>query len=357
MANAPKTIEDTQKISPEIRARNFAAMTRQNWKTLSSIVAQPGQSVSFEVPKVRLTSKIRLLLKATLTVTHASLTTYKLANFAPWTLIKGLRVNINNGFAPYSISGIGLYLYNLMRMMADTLAIGTGRSRIQQGNAASASGAANNVQLLVDIPLTLNDRDPFGLILTQNQETKVDVNLELGQASDLVITESGYTYSLSNITIIPMVESFTVPPVEQAIPDLSLLKLVHEVSYTLISGVNTIALPRGTTIRKIAVLVTDNTGAPISDSGITTDFELVLNQSDIPYNVNPVILAGINQEYYGVTLPNGVWVFDFSCQGIPNYGGFRDLIDTERLTEFWLRFGTATAGTARVVVEQIARLK
>ena len=49
-------------------------------------------------------------------------------------------------------------------------------------------------------------------------------------------------------------------------------------------------------------------------------------------------------------------IFDFSDNGIPNYGGTRDYIDTTKLTMFQLRFNSNKAGRCRIVSENLARL-
>ena len=55
-------------------------------------------------------------------------------------------------------------------------------------------------------------------------------------------------------------------------------------------------------------------------------------------------------------MPKGYYVFDFSFQGISNYGGSRDYIDCERLTTFELRFTSKVSGKATIISERISRL-
>jgi hypothetical protein len=56
-------------------------------------------------------------------------------------------------------------------------------------------------------------------------------------------------------------------------------------------------------------------------------------------------------------LANGIYVFDFTYQGLEGYGGARDYIDTEKLTEFWLKFQAAETGKITYVRETLARLQ
>ena len=50
------------------------------------------------------------------------------------------------------------------------------------------------------------------------------------------------------------------------------------------------------------------------------------------------------------------YVVDLSYQGVLNMGGTRDYIDSEKLTEFSIRFNAKTAGTCEIITETLARL-
>lgn len=358
MANgsALQVEEKARKLTPAQRNLLFASATRKHLRVIPAKTGAPGTTLSFEVPKVRLTEAVRLLVEATLTATHASNTTYTPATHAPFTLLKNVRVNINNGFNPYQISGLGLYMLMLMRADADTLTRQTsGRGRTVQGDVSSAGGTANTVRFVVDLPLALNDRDPVGLVLTQNQETTVTVEVDLGTANDIAPAASGYTFALSDVTVTPLVESFTVPAVSEAFPDISIVKLVNEkIDAIAGAGPITVRLPVGTTYRKLIFFVADSSGAGVD---ITSNIEIALNQSDTPIQINPKLLAAINHELYATPLPTGMYALDLASQGFANYGGSRDYIDTERLTEFWLRFDATAAGSVRVVYEHLSRLR
>jgi hypothetical protein len=57
---------------------------------------------------------------------------------------------------------------------------------------------------------------------------------------------------------------------------------------------------------------------------------------------------------YEAPLDAGAWILDFANMGAT---GSRDYIDTERLTEFWIKFTSDTAGSVRVFYETLSRLK
>jgi len=204
--------------------------------------------------------------------------------------------------------------------------------------------------------VALNDRDPIGLVLLQNEGTVVTIVVDVDSASKLLADASGYTVELVSMSITPVVQTFTIPIDPEALPDLSILKLVHSMRKEILgAGLTTIKLPVGLTYRKLFFYIEDVTGGAGEDK-ITTDFEIIFNQADIPYKVNPKVLRAQNIRSFGKVLPVGMYAFDFSDQGITNYGGARDYINTERLTEFWLQFGTANPGKIYIVYEVLSRL-
>lgn len=348
-----------QKIDPAERGRLFAQTTRQNLQVIASKTGAENSVVSFELPKVRLLAGLKVRVQCTLNAIHASSSTYTAHEDSPWKFLKRAEVSLNNGFSPFSITGQGLYLYNVAsKGDKNVLDVATsGRGIAVQGLTSSASsGTDNTVRFTADLPISLNKRDPIGYILLQNDETLCTVNITLGSKDDLAPASSGYTFAVSNITVSLLAETFSIPALPEAFPDISVLKLVNEKTETLIAGENIIKLPVGQTYRKIGLIVYNATPARVADSTITSNFDLMINQADVPYRVHPVDLAAINAEQFGEELPTGMYIFDFSDQGIPNLGGARDYIDTERVTEFWLKF-TSGAGTAKVIYETLSRLR
>lgn len=350
----------TQKqITPQQRAALFAQMTRQNMQPISSQAGAENSRVTLNLPQTRLLHRTRLMVQATLNVKHASATNYVPAEFAPFTLIDNIRFEMNNGFAPVTLSGRQLYLHNMMRENADVLEVKpNGRGKNVQGLVASAAGTDNVIRFHLDIPNGLNDRDAIGLILLQNRETVANIHITFADRNALVKPgQTGYTLDIKNITVTPLVETFSIPQIPEALPDLSMLKLIQATSYDQAgAGDVVIKLPVSTTYRKLLFLVEDANGG-VDESFIQSDIQLIFNQADTPYSVNPFHLASINHDQYGRPLPKGCWAFDFTFQGTINYSSGRDYIDTERLTEFWLKFKAAGACKISVVYEQLSRLR
>lgn len=347
-----------EQLTPQQRQMNFNRLTRQHLQMSADIPAQENSNITFDLSKSRLTSRVRMEITGDLKVTHATNTSYTPSPFAPFNLINRVSIDINNGFSPFTVSGRDLYLYSLLDDHAHTFTPATsGRGSVVQGLTASAAGADNKIRFLVDLPVALNDRDSVGLLLTQNQETTVTVSVFFGAAANLV-TGAGYTVALSNLKVSPVVETFSVPPSPEALPDISVLKLVQTTKKSIAGGgLQELHLPVGMTYRKLILFIEDASGNGIPDDAFTSNFELVMNQADSPYRVKPSILAGINHRQFGTPLPVGAYAFDFSYNGLANYGTARDYVDTERLTEFWFRFVATAPGNVTAIYEVLSRLR
>ena len=160
----------------------------------------------------------------------------------------------------------------------------------------------------------------IGLILLQNEETVVTVTVDIGPLASLVVPGAA-VLSMPTCTITPVIETFSIPAVAAAFPDISILKLQQsQINDAPTSGVMTVRLPVGTTYRKLFV--------DCGDMVIAAPLELVFNQADTPYLVNLRYLRALNEQMYGAPLPPNVFCFDFSYQGLADLGGLRDYIDT-----------------------------
>jgi len=359
--------QQQRQISPAQRNQYFMQLTRQHIQALPAKPWTEGATVSFEIPKARLLAKIKLLISGIITVTHATETAFVPVANAPFPLVKKIEVNLNNGFSPYVVSGVQAYIMNLLGSHGSSVSPVTGTNTVTNasraknvlGLTASSTGAANRVQMIIDLPIALNDRDPAGLIMLQAPDVLVNVNVTMGDIlADLFSVTTGMTVALTDATVQPVIETFSIPAPMEARPDLSILKLVQGRTETIAAaGTKVIALPTGNMYRKLAVWLKDSSGGE-ADGDLSTDFKIKLNTADMPYSIPHRVLAEINNQDYGLTLPAGVFVFDFSKNsGIPNFGTPRDYIDTAQLTQFELEFTAATAGSVEYVYETLSVLK
>lgn len=342
---------EKSKMTPSQKAMLFAQATRQNLQVMPQQAYADNSTISFDVPKVRLLSRVYVRIKGTYNLVNAVPGNAVIGRFAPWSLVRQVRMQINNGFNPFQISGRGVYEYNRLNsgIEFDTSFI--------LGNVASAgAGTVNTIDVLFDLSSILNDRDPVGLVMTQNQETVVSVGFDFGTLLSM-FTLAGTTVTNVNITATPTIESYSIPASIEAIPDLSVLKLVTEQNFPIVStgAPFLIKLPVGLTYRKIILNFEDVNGVAMTDDQIG-QISIIFNQADIPYVVNAGLLREVNNREFRGKLQAGVVAFDFSYQGLANLGGARDYIDTERLTEFWIQSNPTILGNLQVVVETLARL-
>jgi len=344
-------------LSAADRAQAFARLTRKQTTMLPPVAGAVNSRVALDIPKVRLGQKLYLEVTATLNAIHATETSYAPAPFAPFSLIDHIKVSLNNGWHPVDLSGQALYFWNLINSDAVQLArAASGRGPVVQGVTSSVAGTDNQIKFLVEIPFMLNERDVIGLLMLQNQQTLVSINVDFADAAALNDGTAGFTYALSNIVITPMITTFSLPSDQSYWPDVSIIKITEEWLHDIAgAGNQSIKLPCGNMYRKLLVFIEDAAGGE-ADTDISGNLSLVLNSNDVFREVKPTILAAENFKEYGGALPQGLYVFDFSDQGQPNYGGSRDYIDTEKLTAFDLRFTAAGAGKVTIVGEQLARL-
>lgn len=342
------------------RAAYFNASTRENIHTIGKQTAT-GElaNMTFTFPKARLLSKVYLDVTATVKVKGTAGKVADIDVLTPYKVLKRVGISLNNGFDPFVISGEKLALLNLIQMHPNmVIPAATGTNCTFDGLTASTEGTSNTFNFCLEVPLTINEASNTGLILLQNAETMVQLSIDTAAPAD-VLKKDGYTVEVEKVEVKPTLVSFTIPSVEQAFPDLSVLKLVSAKTEEFVgSGENIVKLNVGTIYRKLVLYITDKDGNPVEDADITSNIQILFNQADTPYNVDPRTLRYINAAHLGMTMPKGVYMFDFSSQGqMANVGGSRDLIDTERLQEFWVKFSTTEGGKITVISENLTRLK
>jgi len=329
----------------------FSQATRQNLQPIPAAAFVDGGSVSFTIPKARLLSRGYVRIYGTFKMAHASVTALPLARLAPYNLVRQVRMQINNGFNPFQISGRGAYVYNRLISGAEF------DTSFTIGTVASVGGTLNTIDMMLDLSTILNDRDPVGLVMAQNQETVVTITLDFNTLAGMYTT-TATTASQIAINVTPTIETFSIPAAVEAIPDMSVLKLVTEQNFNIAStgAPFQVKLPVGLTYRKLIMNFETAAGVAMTDDEIG-NLSIIFNQADTPYVIHPGLLRMINTRQFAGKLPAGVLAFDFSYQGMANMGGARDYIDTERLTEFWVQANPSVVGNLQIVSESLARLQ
>lgn len=327
------------KVSPLERAQIFAKNTRQNMHSLGKKTAGEGERMTFTLPKARLLSRVLLKCDVSYKVKNAS--TFNVENAGIY--IEKVVMNLNNGFDPFSISGKELVLLNRISSLHGDL--------FMNHNVPQHPSEATEVThtFFLSMQNAVNDRDTVGLILLQNDTTYAEINIDIANnVKSLLGLGSSDTISDFKVTVTPTLETFTIPTT--GLPDLSVLKLVHSRKQAFASGgVQELKMPTGTIYRRIILDFGDDINK------ITGNIDLVFNQVDRNYSIDLATLGHIEMER-NLFRAKGVIVFDFTYQGVPNLGGTRDYIDSEKLTEFSIVFNSTDAGTVTITTETLARL-
>jgi len=350
------------KLSPAQRSANFKLATRKYEQGISTMTFQEGQTVSTILPKSRFGQKIFLMVAGTFTASHASKTVFAKTPFDKYNLLKQVRVQMNNGFNPYQIGGRDLYLYNLTSNMTNESLDVDPFTTTTLGNVVSVGGTSNAVKFCVELPFTINERDEVGILNLQNPETSVTLSVDCETIKQALMTDSDVTISNVNIVLTPVLVTFSIPALVDAVPDYSIIKLVSEDMRNIPSnGEFRIALPTGLTYRKLMIFVASDTLGTALSTAQLTKIQIAFNQADVPISVPTEYLAWKNKVDYQGSIPKGCFVLDMSTQGIANLGGSRDYIDTEGITNFELILSlsgiTGTTNTVWVIAEKLAKLQ
>lgn len=347
-----------------VQQRNalFAQATRQNIQGMAKKkITQGATTVSFEIPKARLLSKIWLEIDYKFKLKSSSVTSVNTSKLTPYAPIRRISLDLNNGWSPYVLDGKSYAVLAGMRQQSHVV---YPQSESEKGFcycpetlSVSSTGVSNTMRTTIELPLCLNDRDPIGIILAQSPETLIEVKVDFEPESSMIPLEDGVTLEVEEITVQPIVETFSIPAVQEAFPDISVVKLCTSRTEMFAgNGQNLIDLVTGTIYRKIAFIIEDLDGNPFSDDDITSNIDLIFNTADVNYSIPAKLIRHKNEMQFGEEQPKGVYIFDFSDNGIPNYGGTRDYIDSTKLTMFQVRFNSNKAGRIRIVSENLARL-
>ena len=357
------TVQNGQQkqLTAQDRALLFTQSTRQNYQMLPrQTVSGERSTIAFTLPKVRLLSSILLEVEATATLTSSAAAIAK-HRFAPYNILRRISLDMNNGFSPVIASGKELYLMDLVDEHGQILdPTSNPKSNTYIENVASAGGTDNKIKFTLPIQVSLNPRDPVGLILLQNEETNVTLTIDVDVLANAFELNAGNgdIVAFKDMTISAMVETYSIPPIPQGFPDISILKLIAGRNDVFNGGgAATVKLPVGTIYRKLILQFENEDGSPMVDDDFAGNIELVFNQADIPYSIKPSLLSSLNHNQLGRVLPDGCYIFDFSWNGIANLGSSKNYIDTERLTEFWIRFSPKNTGRVAIVTETLSRLR
>ena len=331
----------------------FESDTRQQIITLSPMSppspGTAGQIVTQQLPTSGYLSAIWMLLQGTTTTTSAQSTVVGTYPQPPWNFLRKIRVYTNMGVELVNLSGYGLYLYQSTQRTAldiDTI--------VNSLTYAATDGGANNTvksRYLVHptslgvsssetwkagyyLPIAWGTGGKAGLQLLQDDAVKYYLELTFGDLTDLYTSSSG-TPALTNVSVTPMVETFSTPRNPANRPDLSYSKVILEETqpFDAGTGVSTFKMVTGNMVTQlIHELSNGSTAKPLDPSEVTL-MRMDYAQTQVPYNMNPDIQLLRQAFLYGRNMPQGVYIWELAeALGLKELPTMRDVIDTLMLT-------------------------
>jgi hypothetical protein len=296
-----------------------------------------GGTVQWDIPKTGILAALLLVITGNITTAISTPNALGKAN-----LISRVRLIANAGINLIDVSGVG-YHY-LLRDFVEHYVDPVPQS---DGRAAQATGAFD---LSMFFPIAMNDRDPVGLIMLQNEETLLRLEVQRGPSTDL-----GNDITVLTCSIQPFIDVFTVPQNPKDWPPFDFAHTMQEESQAVAgAGAVTWYWPRG----NIYSQVIHGLGIGAAGADGFTNAQLRLNQSDYLVDAPPAYFTRAFSRTRGRTRLGGVLpIFDgLGSSGLGNYGSGRDLMDSRLLTDISSVITASGAGTLRTMKRQLVPL-
>lgn len=299
-----------------------------------------GGVVSQVLPKTGLLSKIYLAISLTISGSLSGLNALGVAS-----AISRIRLTANSGLDLYNVSGPG-NAYLLSELLNTELGSGPilGTTLNQGRSAVSAA----TFKLDTVIPLSVNDRDPIGLLMLQNESTVLQLSVEF-PADTAVATGATVTG-----TVKPYLELFTVPVLPEDWPPLDIVQQILEDQQSVAAtGQYVYPWPRGNTYLQVA----HGLGIGASGSDSFTQVGVRVNQSEWLQNTDTSFLDDEHQWLRGRARPGGGIYFDLmGTSGLGNFGSTRDLFNSGLVTDLSTVITASATGTLYTVRRQLVSL-
>lgn len=312
----------------------FETETRQIFYPMPPETITPGASTLNTLSRVGFAARIHYHLSGTLTVTLNGGTVVASPK-APWNLISQYTLQSNTVSAIVRASGYALKHINNRLHFDSTPDYPHGPAFSSVANEVYQFGVAagaNPVELSFIIPIALNDRDMTGIQLLQLEMATFQENISwnniIGSTIDfpVQITAGSPTASFTG-TLQPELEVFALPANQADWPDTS---VVHQWLETQVAigatGVQTINLLRANIYLCIIHQAVINGALAGPGSTAIDEIDFRYNNSETPYQFPRKILQQLQRYRYGFDLDPGCFIHELFYQGIPGYGGLRDVI-------------------------------
>ena len=310
---------------------SFEQNTRQNLKPMGAMPFLAGGNQTQTLPRVGYLARLYVHVSLVTTVTVGT-GTAAVSTKGPWNYINRVRLRANTVTDIFNTTGYGAFLMHDISNIARTPEASIGRSVAGVSPQVFSNGAANGanaVEFGFTIPVALNDRDNAGMILLQMETITAQLSFDWAQPygltneSPVVVTGNATASTVGNAYA--MMELFSIPSQEADLPDLRTVHQVIETSYPVFGvGADTVVnLMRANLYLRVLHYVTLN-GA--LDTSFMDRMQLRYNNAETPYDLTRSMALQIQRARYGDDLPAGTYVFDMFYQGLPGFGGPRDII-------------------------------
>lgn len=321
----------------------FSANTRNKIARIGSISYPSGGGLSpaFELPKTGFLA--RLWLSISITVGGTVNTPNPLGISSA---IRRIRVSTNTGTDLVNISGPG-YFY----LLQNALELGGPNGR-QPKNQGSTAVSATSFNLDMVIPIQLNAHDDIGLILLQDEQLQTILTVEWETPTGIGGSTATITAGTCNIGL----EFFTPPARREDWPRLdSVVQTVEDqIVLAQTSGDYIYTFPRGN------IYLQTLFGYGIKATAVDNWTRLIIrvNQNDILYDFTPGLMDQLVGFFKNLTRGLGSIPVDWlGSDGLGNYGGARDFVNSRLLTDFQGVLTVSAADTLYIVRRMIVPLE
>lgn len=292
---------------------------------------------TWEIPKSGILAGIYLQITGTI-ATGTSLSNLNPLGFS--SIVRRVRLIANSGIAIIDVSGPG-YAY----LLQDQFELGLNFTQ----NDGKTAISATTYDISMFFPISINSRDPIGLIMLQNEQTSLRLEVEFEANANIATGISTHTN-----TVQPLLEIFTVPVDPKNWPSFDFLHVMQEEQTTVsASGEYQYIWPRGNTY----VSLFHGYGIDTSPTDEFTQYRLRVNQSDYLYDWNSKAIEQNWERYHSSARPLGVIPVDFiGYSGMGNYGSARDLFDSAQVTDIASVITASSARTLYTMKRQLINL-
>lgn len=319
-----------------VAANNVLQLSRREIIPIPSQTKGTTNPLVFRLPKVGILAGIIVSVKGSVAGTLSAPNAMGMAS-----IVKLIECSVNGAIRIMSFSG-PQYHYLMRDCLEDYVDVGS------YSNARSAV-TATTFNLPFWIPFAVNQRDPLGMFMLQNEQTELTLSVEF-ESDALVATGATVTATVAVSLVV-----FTTPPDHSDWPDFSIVhSIIAETRTISASGVFQYTPIRGQTYLQ---LMLGYGMAQSSPSDKWNSYTLRAMGAQILEKHTPEIA---DQEYTlnrGRTRLLGTFVFDWlGSSGLGSFGSARDAVLSQNITDLVVELDANAADTWHAVRRQFIQL-